>query len=394
MAGTDWLANLGYQPVNPAQALDAMNMETNPVPPALSQVLTPEQLAEMRRKQQLKRQNAVIMSGPPPQQPMQPDPGLSQMPAADASGLIPPQLQAEALVDKNDAKRRMAEQDAALEALKMRAQEFQGMPSQTNMSPLAALADSWTGSHLAPVAKEIAGMSPEEKAVMATKLQDMIQGRQGDLTKEAVALANQSNTNKLTGALLGQSRIESTAQREFKRVADNPMITQQLGQHQQAAKDLGLINDSIVNQKPMPLQTLDEITQGLGNLVVIAKNTTGGEREAQRYHNLQSSILEKLNAARTSGVNEIYDPQMFQQLHDQIQRLHDVNEQLLKNQIDKQMRPTQNQYMDQQQKAARQNLYNQLEQNNAGFKKAKGQSAPPAIDHDAINEELQRRLSQ
>jgi len=68
--------------------------------------------------------------------------------------------------------------------------------SRLDLSPLAALADSWTGSKLTPAAIANKPMSPEDRKMLSAKLQDELQKRKSDYS---AGLASDLKTQLLLG---------------------------------------------------------------------------------------------------------------------------------------------------------------------------------------------------
>lgn len=81
-----------------------------------------------------------------------------------------------------------------------------------DLSPLAALADSWTGSKLTPAALANRPMAPEERKMLSAKLQDELQKRKSDYS---AGLASDLKTQLLLGA-----QGQKTAQKQQEQAAE------------------------------------------------------------------------------------------------------------------------------------------------------------------------------
>lgn len=95
-------------------------------------------------------------------------------------------------------------------------QDYLAQKQQVDLSPLAGLVDSWTGSKFAPNYK--APESPEERAAVAQKMRNMIQqgetGLSTEQSKYLTAKANQENTQAYRDQLLEIKRQNKLAEKD------------------------------------------------------------------------------------------------------------------------------------------------------------------------------------
>jgi hypothetical protein len=159
----------------------------------------------------------------------------------------------------------MNAEQGQIEAMKQQLADYAKKPRDIDFSPIAALTDSWTGSDFAKHYK--APQSDEQRAETMAKLQNIISQRNGDLTKQKIALMVAQNGGDKT--LMGsdkrdpldalrekeQRRIDNSAhQRVLLAVKKDPVLAGMA----QKARALATSLDYIDNVKATTTQQLSE----------------------------------------------------------------------------------------------------------------------------------------
>lgn len=181
------------------------------------------------------------------------------------------------------------------------------------------------------------------------------------------------------------TREEGLAQREFKRITNDPNVSSLVSAHQQGTKDLALLRQTMSTGEGIPLNVIQELGQGVGTMVTNLKNSTGGEREAQTLNNLLTKAASLENKVSVNGVATVNDPKLFKQIDDQFTRLMDSTESNLDAQANKLKRVAKDKYINEQQDQAIQNIKNQIQANNvrSGRAKAPTPATPPSNPNQA-----------
>lgn len=207
--------------------------------------------------------------------------------------------------------------------------------------------------------------------------------------KSAQDVAHITAQGKVEAAeMTGGARMENSARAEFKRFTDDTNLKPLIQAHQQASKDLSLLKSTIASGKGMPIQVLDELAAGMGNLVTNGKSALT-DRQAQQMQNLQTKAVEKLGKYKSSGIATVNDPELFKAIEEQFERLKDATESNAANRLESLKRPTKNAYMAEQQDAAMKQVKDMFKQNN------ENSAAAGQVDHSAdVVKAKQRGASQ
>jgi hypothetical protein len=207
----------------------------------------------------LNQQSLSTDRAPAQEAPQAQDSSQLQMPAQDVSAPAPQELTAP---DFSGQQQSIADMKAGL-------QKYLAQPQQVDLSSLAGLTDAWSqnGSKLAQSYK--APTSPEERQVMAEKLQNMINQAQTGLSTEQskylTAQANREANSVYRDQLLEAKRHNKTAEQDMANVrADQRqagLYTDAVNKANNAKGAAKAANTNLVNIKNA-LSIIDEAPNG------------------------------------------------------------------------------------------------------------------------------------
>lgn len=264
--------------------------------------LNPEDLALWakmlaKRKQQpvpppgISGPNSAVMT-------QQPEPGAdlstssqiasAQMPQGSPPQPPPPtklstQQALQKLISGDDIAQRMGTEQGQVEEMKKQLTNYMKQPKQIDFSPLAALTDSWTGSKFAHSYK--APQSDADRAETMAKLQNIIAQRQGDLTKQQIALLSAQVRGQ--GTILGSEKDPNTMWSDTKRA----QMDQSAHERMLNAVKKDPTYNGMAQKSRLLTNALDYLDQ--------ADITT-----PEQFNETQSVIRKQLGLTGTSGVDE------------------------------------------------------------------------------------------
>jgi hypothetical protein len=205
-------------------------------------------------------------------------------------------------------------QQQGIADLKAGLQKYLAQNNQVDLSPLAALADAQTGSHLAQSYSK--PTTPEEKAVMAEKLRNMVQEAQTGLSKEQVSYINAKTAQenkKISQQQLLEQKKQTDALNHANKMSDkqekNAIELGKEAEHFRGNSAVQGANENLVYAKNA-LNLLDEAPNGDLNQVPgldvglfyeeLGKLAKGGTSTEGTRHAIEASTL-KSNFEKTFG---------------------------------------------------------------------------------------------
>lgn len=167
---------------------------------------------------------------------------------------------------------------------------------QLNLQPLNSLTDAWTGSQFAKNYTQ--PNTPQEQALLTSKLQEALGQGQSGLNKEKESLLLKGLQELFTPKPTGVGSTYRTDQNVYKNILNkldnDKMLQQRIGQSNNLINEMSNFMDG----KYKTPQQFAAWQQGLRNNLGLGKNSTGAERGEDYYKGLglnKTSVLQFLS---------------------------------------------------------------------------------------------------
>lgn len=176
-------------------------------------------------------------------------------------------------------------------------QDLKNQPMRPDLTPIAALADKWGGggNQLTQAAQSMRGLSPEEKAQVLAKLQNMQDQSTEKLANTVGSRLSQFDATKMAAKIaeiqaknaLANSRTESVAQREASRIHNDSVLK---------SLDSSVNNleqgKNILAKPTLTNQEFNDLQIELGNAISGARGLALGKLERTEYHTMQQKLAD------------------------------------------------------------------------------------------------------
>lgn len=182
--------------------------------------LSPEQAALLQAREAERAKNPAVIKSGPESMPFIPDENMRRVAVTQVNSPILTEQDRAKLSDlERQFRTQFADQKRGVDASAQAIQDFRTTPSGLDFTPMAALADKWSGggNQLTQAAQSIKGLSQADKEMMLQKMQAQQTGLEGDLTKELAARLRGLEDNRNSMRLMDMNQKSARQERNLER---------------------------------------------------------------------------------------------------------------------------------------------------------------------------------